>query len=441
MADLKTKPNGIYFLEVRVPDGKGGLKRQRVSCDTRDKDEAVAQRIAWLAGEHPKHPSMGAVVAPKGREPERRSSGRVPPPGGMTMDRWLMECLDTIWRKPKGVDDPEGCKSWRSSQSTATVLRRYLDKDTLLVDVDTPYLAKVRDRLTEAGYRPGTIKRKMMALSAALTEAVRVTHEEEAGLLTSRPPMPKLVVAKNTQDRVISRVEEKAILEAIDARREKDPSRPWFLFKAFYIIAVDMGFRAGELLTLGPASIREKQWLDPTTGQMHRGTYLGIDRYVAKNDKPRDVPCTDRVVAMFDALNAMASGGRWFPWKKGGSGAWYLWNNIRDDLAERGFDLSKVKLHTFRHTCATRLAEGGLDLVSLRDWLGHSDIKITAERYVHLMPTHLHRGAVVLNGGLAPTVPSQPQTDNKGESRDHPVSGSNRATNGTPIPGTSPLTH
>lgn len=439
MAKLKTKPSGIYYLEVRIPDGKGGLKRQRVSCDTRDRGEAEAQKVQWIAGEHPKHPSTGAIVAPKGAEPDSDRAGRVTPPNGLTLDRWLGLCLDTIWRRPKGPEDLEGCKSWKSSQSNVNVLRRYLDKDTLLVDVDTPYLAKVRDRLTENGYAAATIKRKMMALSAALTEAVRVTHEEDAGLLTVRPPMPKLVVAKNQQDRVISRVEEEAILAAIDARRDKDPSRPWWLFKAFFIIGVDMGFRAGELLSLGPSSIRDKQWLDPTTGGMQRGTYLGIERYVAKNDKPRDVPCTDRVVALFDALNTMSTNGKWFPWKQGGSGAWYLWNNIRDDLAEQGFDLSKVKLHTFRHTCATRLAEGGLDLVSLRDWLGHSDIKITAERYVHLMPSHLHRGAIILNG--APKVQSQAPEDTKGGSYNSHVSVSNRDTAGTEDVGTYEVSH
>lgn len=74
-----------------------------------------------------------------------------------------------------------------------------------------------------------------------------------------------------------------------------------------------------------------------------------------------------------------------------------MWTNIRDDLAERGFDLSDVKLHTFRHTCATRLAENGMDLLGLRDWLGHSDIKVTAERYVHLMSSHLYHGAELLD--------------------------------------------
>jgi hypothetical protein len=67
---LKQKPNGIYYLDVRLPDAESGeLKRTRVSLDTRDPADAEAQRRDWLAGRHPKHPAMGGVIAPKGAEP------------------------------------------------------------------------------------------------------------------------------------------------------------------------------------------------------------------------------------------------------------------------------------------------------------------------------------------------------------------------------------
>lgn len=431
MANLSKKPNGIYVLNVKVPDEKTGeLKRQRVSCETRDYEEAKAVRTEWIAGRHPKHPSNGGIVAAKGREPESRVS-RVDLSNGMTLAVWLTRCLDTIWRRPDA--EGKGCKSWKSSQSNAKVLAKFIEPEVLLVDVDTAYLKTLKEKLTDKGYAAATIRRKMMAISAALTEATTMDQTEGEPLLTHRPRMPKLEKSNNTQDRVVARVEEEAIFDAIDARIASDPSRPWWQFRAYVTIGLDLGFRSSETLFMGPSCIREKRWMNPTTGEMESGFFLGIPRYVAKNDKPRDVPCTDRVAALFPALNAMASKGKWFPWQKGGSGVWYMWNNIREDLSQMGFDLSDVKLHTFRHTCATRLAEGGLDLVSLRDWLGHSDIKITAERYVHLMATHLHRGAIILNGGkLTQEVPTQDLQSPKGEQPDYQVSMSNRDTPVTP---------
>ena len=39
--------------------------------------------------------------------------------------------------------------------------------------------------------------------------------------------------------------------------------------------------------------------------------------------------------------------------------------------------------HALRHTFATRCIENGFDAKSLSELLGHSNVKITLERYVH----------------------------------------------------------
>ncbi len=39
--------------------------------------------------------------------------------------------------------------------------------------------------------------------------------------------------------------------------------------------------------------------------------------------------------------------------------------------------------HVLRHTFATNCVESGMDVKSLSELLGHSDVKITLNRYVH----------------------------------------------------------
>ena len=106
------------------------------------------------------------------------------------------------------------------------------------------------------------------------------------------------------------------------------------------------------------------------------------------------------------------------------------WENIRQDVKEAGLNIDDVTLHTLRHTCLTRLAQGGMGLLQLQQWAGHSDPKITADRYVHLRPNDLVGGLDILessNGGTAPIQASDPNSPVSGSFTD---AGANRANPG-----------
>ncbi len=57
------------------------------------------------------------------------------------------------------------------------------------------------------------------------------------------------------------------------------------------------------------------------------------------------------------------------------------WLGLKRLAARAGLN-SDVTWHTFRHTFASRLNRNGADLVTVKELLGHSDIKTTM-RYAH----------------------------------------------------------
>lgn len=50
-------------------------------------------------------------------------------------------------------------------------------------------------------------------------------------------------------------------------------------------------------------------------------------------------------------------------------------------------DFPKIRLHDLRHTHATHLLQAGANIKAVQERLGHTDMVVTMETYVHVMPT------------------------------------------------------
>jgi len=60
--------------------------------------------------------------------------------------------------------------------------------------------------------------------------------------------------------------------------------------------------------------------------------------------------------------------------------------------------------HDLRHTFASWLIMGGIDLTTVKDLLGHKDIKITL-RYSHLAASHISNAVKVLEKSFTDSLP------------------------------------
>ena len=184
-----------------------------------------------------------------------------------------------------------------------------------------------------------------------------------------------------------------------------DPMLPVVKITAIY------GLRRSELLGLQWSSID----FDAKT-MLIRHTVVKVNRIVEK-DKTKNAsshrifPLTDETIEIFkqikneETLNRKLYGSEYVP-----NDYVFKWPNGKpyspDYITHRFNDLLKIhnlphiRFHELRHSCASILLSMGWSLKDIQEWLGHSDIKMTANIYSHLDTTRKNSIASAISGSL-----------------------------------------
>lgn len=216
------------------------------------------------------------------------------------------------------------------------------------------------------GNSNSTVNKKLMCLSRVL----RTAHER--GKLKA---MPKIRLKKEAQNRIrfLSEQEEARLLTTIKQFGYEDQ-------RDAIECLLYTGFRCSELWRL------EKRDIDFTLGT--------ITLWQTKGGRPRTVPIVDKIrpILMTRCDRCDNDTGKLFP---GSSNDWlrWAWERVRQHMGLAS-DPQFVP-HMLRHTCATRLAQRGVSMPVIKEWLGHSSITTTA-RYAHFAPTDLTNAAKLL---------------------------------------------
>jgi integrase len=272
----------------------------------------------------------------------------------MLLSTAIQKTYDERWK-----DNKDGLKSRRLAELAMEHVG-----DIPLSKIDDQTIKRMVKKLEESGIKGATVNRYLATIKTLLR------HHQQ--------PWEHIKLKKESKGRIrVLTKEEEVTVVSLLRNTDHSNKRSYYPEAADLVeVLVDTGCRLSEVLNLRYEDINFSTNL--------------ISIWINKGDKPRSIPMTKRVG---DILLARQVGNPFKPFTIDIDQAQMAWNWARKRmlLAED----KEFVMHALRHTCATRLLDRGVDLYTVKEWLGHSTIQVT-ERYAHLRPDKLVDAANML---------------------------------------------
>lgn len=237
--------------------------------------------------------------------------------------------------------------------------------------VTETHLSKFLTTLSKDGLSPRSVTRTLSAIKGfhkfLMGDGVARTNPIEN---VDRPKLPRSL------PNVLSQSEVEAILNS-PAESSLDKRNLWLRDKAILETLYATGMRVSELIGLTQSNLLPEE---------------GLVRVFGKGSKERIVPIGGsalRWIARYkqETRNRLLKRGRsqnilFLNVRGTAMTRMSIWNIVQEYTIKAGIT-KDVHPHTFRHSFATHLLEGGADLRAVQEMLGHTDIS-TTQIYTHI---------------------------------------------------------
>jgi integrase len=310
---------------------------------------------------------------------------------GVFLDQWLEE------RRNAGKIRP---KTFRSYEQ---LIRVHVKPDLGRIP-----LAKLTPQQTQSflnrkladGLSPRTVQYLHAVLRCALNRAVKWRLvAQNVVALTDPPRVPRHEIEPLAPEQA------RALLDAIQGDR----------LEALYTVAIALGLRQGEALGLRWRDVDlERGTLAVRMELQHvNGAFQLVELKTERSRRTLPLPAvavaTLRSHHARQAEERLAAGDAWrdndliFATRLGKPlSARNVFRAYQRTLARAGFP--HMRFYDLRHTCATLLLAQGVDLRTIMETLGHSQISLTMNTYAHLIPA-LQREAASKMDHMLQTAP------------------------------------
>jgi integrase len=247
---------------------------------------------------------------------------------------------------------------WSSSQRSYKSKKYFIDQlverfgNIPLRDFNTRLVEQYQTERIQKGNKPATINRHTACIKHMFTKAIQWDMVEE--YVHQKVKQVKQLEERNKRLRYLSEDESEKLIENCDPH-----------LKPIVVMALHTGMRKSEILLAD-----------------------------TKNNEPRQIAVNKTLKAELDKLPQKIDGG-------------YIFYDPRTDkpyrdikksfaTALKNAGIKDFHFHDLRHTFASHLVMKGVDILTVKELLGHKTLAMTL-RYAHLSPSHKIRAVEVLD--------------------------------------------
>ena len=264
-----------------------------------------------------------------------------------------------------------GTKSEKYAHHTVNTINRNFPTQLYLDEIQPWHLTKFKSTREKAGIAAQTIKHDLQVIRSSCKWA------KDNGYMSKELEYPKLKI-ENKRLRFLSLDEETRLLAALEPTanlpymanyENMSPGQKRKRHDNYdlVIMLLDTGGRYGEIagLTWDRINLEER--------------YINLWRPKVGNESI--IYMTSRVHDVLERRHRERTTEYVFTNERGNGPRNHATGGIQSALKRAGVE--NFKIHDFRHTCASRLIQNGMNLYEVASILGHTDVQ-TTQRYAHL---------------------------------------------------------
>ncbi len=253
-------------------------------------------------------------------------------------------------------------KSWRKSDLHNVNMLKTTFGNRFLYEINPQMIEKFKSERMK-NVSPARVNRNLACLKCMFNRAIEWGKAKEN-------PVKKIKMLKENNKRL-------RYLEKEECERLIAACLPHQ--QPIVITALNTGMRRGEILSL--------KWENV---DLVRGIIYVLN---TKNGDKREIPINRKLMQVFKAIEHNSNGEYVFSKANGMS-----YKDIRNGFttAMNACGIENFRFHDLRHTFASHLVMGGIDLNTVRELLGHKSLTMTL-RYAHLSPEHKRKAVEILN--------------------------------------------